>query len=83
MLLKQIIIFLLEKMTSEIICSERPKIIFYSALAFHGKSESAAFQKKKVTLHLLEFLTRATVRLYYINPERINKLLSQSWMNKL
>lgn len=84
-LLKQIIIFLPEKTTSEIICSESPKIIFYLALTFYGKSESAAFQKKKkkITLHLLEFLTRATVTLYYINPQRINKHLNQSRLNKL
>lgn len=40
-------------------------------------------KKKKITLHLLEFLTRATVTLYYINPQRINKHLNQSRLNKL
>lgn len=46
-LLKQIIIFLLVKTTSETKCSEGSKLFFFLALALHGKSESAALQKKK------------------------------------
>lgn len=82
-LLKHIIIFLLAKTTSKTKCSEGSKLFFFLALALHGKSESAALQKKKITLCILEFLTRATVRLYYMNPQRINKHLNQSWLNKL
>lgn len=39
----RIIIFLLEKTTSETKCSEGSKPLFFSALVLHGKSESAAF----------------------------------------
>lgn len=83
-LLKQIIIFLLVKTTSETKCSEGSKLFFFSSFGIAWQIWECSFtEEKKITLCILEFLTRSTIRLYYMNPQRINKHLNQSWLNKL
>lgn len=48
-----------------------------------GIAWESVFLEENITLHILEFLTKATTGLYYMNPQRINKHLNQSWLNKL
>lgn len=48
-----------------------------------GIAWECVFLEENITLCILKFLTEAAIRLYYVNPQRINKHLNQSWLNKL